>query len=541
MNRRQFLGTMLVTGASLAFAAPAVRAARLEQPATAADGKTLIIGSVEEPDTLNVFVSALFTTQKVMYGVMSPLVNFDDKLNFVPALAESWKISDDGKTYTFKLRKGVKWHDGQPFTAADAVATQKMIMDPKFGAVSMMGWDQIESMATPDDHTLVVKLKAVYMPFLAWVGNWPIGPKHLIDKGLDAFKQSFGRNPIGTGAYKFVKWDSAQQIVLEKNPDFFGGVPKIDKIIFKFVPDTNTLITQLKTGEVQMTDALGVVDFDAVKNLSGLTAQGFIGLAWAHINLKNIDHLMDKRVRQALDFATPRQQIVDQLLKGQAEVAIGDQSPITPYFNPNIKARPYDLNKAAALLKDAGFKKNGSGVWEKDGKPLKIEYWIGAGDMESKLVSQAITASWRKLGVDIEENEQDIRVWFTADGFPFRKAMTAGQFQWFMAVDPEDSFLWNSSAIPASAGGAGTNLPPFFNKWPQQAKMDALTTAGAQEINPAKRKLIYWQLQELLHEEMPVIFLYWPKRVFVAPKNLKYTTSAAMPLLFNAETWSFGS
>lgn len=539
MNRRQFLGTMMAAGASLAFAAPAVRAARLDQPAAAADGKTLIIGSVEEPDTLNVFVSLMFTTGKVMSGVMSPLVNFDTKLNFVPALAESWKISEDGKTYTFKLRKGVKWHDGQPFTAADVVATHKMIMDPKFGAPSTLGWDQIESMATPNDHTLVVKLKASYMPFLAWVG--PIGPKHLIDKGLDAFKQTFGRNPIGTGAFKFVKWDSGQQIVLEKNPNFFGGAPKIDKIVFKIVPDTNTLIAQLKTGEVQMTDALGTIDFDAVKNLPGLTAQGFVGLAWTHINLKNIDHLLDKRVRQALDFATPRQQIVDQLLKGLAEVSIGDQSPITPYFNPNIKARPYDLNKAAGLLKDAGFKKNSAGVWEKDGKPLRIEYWIGTGDTEAKLVSQVVTASWRKLGVDVEENEQDIRMWSTADGFPFRKAMTAGQFQWFMAADPEDSFLWNSSAIPKEAGGAGTNFPPFFNKLAQQAKLDELTTAGAQEVNPAKRKQIYWQLQELLHEEVPVIFLYWPKRVYVAPKNLKYTTSAAMPLLFNAETWSFTS
>jgi peptide/nickel transport system substrate-binding protein len=232
---------------------------------------------------------------------------------------------------------------------------------------------------------------------------------------------------------------------------------------------------------------------------------------------------------------------VNQLLKGLATVAHGDQSPISPAYNPNITARPYDLDKAAALLAEAGFVKNSAGILEKDGKPLKIEYYTGSGDKQAALVQQAVAASWRKLGVDVEELQQEIRQWATADGMFYRKAMTANQYEWFNAIDPENMFFWHSSFVPKEPGGMGGNLPAVFNPYEQQAKFDELTAAGNAEMDEAKRMQIYRDIQTLLHEEVPVIFLFWGKRVFAAPKNLNYTTNAALPLLINAETWSFSS
>jgi peptide/nickel transport system substrate-binding protein len=561
MNRRQFLATMMAMGATLAAcAAPPAQPAQPAQPAPPANtaapeptaaatvapepvagGNTLTLGFNEEPDTLNPYKLMLFASQKVIWGVMNGLMTYDTELKLQPALAESYSISDDSLDYTFKLRKGVKWHDGQPFTAADVVASWKIIMDPKFGAFDQTGWNKIKDIETPDDHTVVMKTTEKYAPFLPFVGITRISPRHLIDKGIESFQQEFGRNPIGTGPYKFVKWNSGQNIELAANPDYFGGAPKIDTLLIKIVPDTNTIITQLKTGEVQMTDALSAVDFDSVKDLPDVKAETLTGLNWAHIDLKNIEFLMDKRVRQALDFATPREQIVNQLLKGLATVAHGDQSPISPAFNPNITPRPYDLDKAAALLTEAGFVKNANGILEKDGKPLKIEYYAGSGDKQALLVQQAVSASWRKLGVDVEELQQEIRLWATADGMFYRKAMTANQYEWFNSIDPENMFFWHTSFTPKEPGGVGGNFPAVFNPYEQQAKFDELTAAGAAEMDEAKRMKIYQDVQVLLHEEVPVIFLFWGKRVFVAPKNLNYTTNAALPLLVNAETWSLAS
>jgi len=511
---------------------------------TAAQGdKTLVIGMSEEPDTLNPYVSPLWVTQQILNGVMNSLLIYDRNLTLQPGLAESYVVSDDGLTYTFKLRQGVKWHDGQPFTAQDVVATWKVIMDPKSGSIDQSGWSKIVSMDTPDDHTVVMKTSEVYAPFLSFVaGTWRISPKHLIDKGVDSFKQEFGRNPIGTGPFKLVKWEAGQYMLLEKNTDYFGGSPKLDRIQIKFIPDTNTLLVQLRTGEVQMTDATAATEYEAVTQLPNNKVILTDGNSWSHIDLQNIDFLMDKRVRQALDYATPRDLIVEELLNGLATVAVGDQSPATPYLNPNLKPRPYDLDKAAELLKEAGFTKNAAGILEKGGKPLKIEHWIGNGFQQVRLVQQVVVASWRKLGVYVETTEQDPAIWATASGMFYKKAMTAGEYDWANLIDPDNMFYWHSSYIPKEPGGIGGNYPAVFNLYEKQALIDQLTADANRTIDPEKRKQVYWDIQDVLHEEVPVIFLYWSKRIYVTPKNMTgFDPNGALPLLLGSEKWDLSN
>ncbi len=146
--------------------------------------------------------------------------------------------------------------------------------------------------------------------------------------------------------------------------------------MLKIVPDSNTLMVQIKTGEVQLTDAVSAIQYPEAQKLENSVVTLRDGTEWTHMDLKYIGALADKRVRQALDFATPKQQIVDQLLNGLATVGFGDQAPGTPWINPNIQARPYDLDAAAKLLEEAGFKKNANGILEKDGEPLAIEHWV---------------------------------------------------------------------------------------------------------------------------------------------------------------------
>ena len=485
----------------------------------------------------------MWVTQSILNSVMSSLLSFDKDLNLQPALAESYTISPDNLIYTFKLRKDVKWHDGHAFSAQDVVATWKVIMDPKFAAIDQSGWNKISSIETPDDYTVIMKTSETYAPFLAFVaGTWRISPKHLIDKGVDSFKQEFGRHPIGTGPFKFAKWESRQFMLLERNPDYFGGSPKLDNIRIKFVPDTNTLLLQLQTGEVQMTDNLGATEYESIKQLTDSRIELTSGNTWTHIDLKNIDFLMDKRVRQALDYATPRQEIVNQLFKGLAIVASGDQSPATQFTNPNIVPRPLDLNKAASLLKEAGFTKNANGVLEKDGKPLRIEYFVATGYRPAKLAQQVVAASWRKLGVDVVESEQDPNIWVTADGMYYKKAMTASHYDFTNLIDPDNLFYWHSQYTPKEPGGIGGNYPAVFNPYEKQAQFDELTTSAAREMVTEKRKQLYWQIEDLIHEEVPAILLYWSKHIYVAPKNLTgFEPNGVLPLMANSETWAWSN
>jgi peptide/nickel transport system substrate-binding protein len=509
-------------------------------PEAQTTGGAIVIGKVEEPETLNPYITQLVTSVDVLSGIMEGLMDFDTNQVLQPQLAESYSVSDDGLTYTFKLRKDVKWHDGQPFTAADVAATWKIIMNPDFAAFSQLGWDKITDIETPDDYTVVMKTSEKYAPFLSYVGAAFISPKHLIDKGVDSFKQEFGRNPVGTGPFKFSKWETGQFIELEKFKDYWGGEPKLDKITIKIVPDDNTLMVQLTTGEVGLSDAVTAARIEEARKLPNSVVLTRDGLEWTHMDLKNIGFLMDKRVRQALDYATPKQQIVDKLLAGLATISIGEQAPGTPFFNPNIQARPYDLDAAAKLLEEAGFKKNAQGILEKDGKPLVIEHWIVAGDQLTKQIQQVIAASWRQLGIDVQEKEEDIKTIWGPNGYQFTPAMTAAQYSWTNSNDPDDMFYWHSSQIPPDPTGTGGNLPAYFNKYEQQARIDELTAAGASEVDSEKRKEIYWQMQELLFEETPVIFMYWPQRIYVAPKNLTgFNPNTFNFLLWDAENWAF--
>jgi peptide/nickel transport system substrate-binding protein len=511
-------------------------------PEAQATGGTLTIGMVEEPETLNPYITQLVTSFNVLSGVMEGLLDYDTEQKQQPRLAESYTVSDDGLTYTFKLRQGVKWHDGQPFTSADVKATWEIIMNPDFAAYSQLGWDQITALETPDDFTVVMTTGEKYAPFLTYVGGTPIAPKHEIDKGIDPFKQEFGRKPIGTGPFKVASWETAQAITLEANKDYWGNTPKLDKIVMKIVPDTNTLMVQLRTGEVQLTDAVPSIQYPEAQKLENSVVTLRDGTEWTHMDLKYIGFLTDKRVRQALDYATPKQQIVDQLLNGLATVGFGDQAPGTPWINPNLQSRPYDLEAAAKLLEEAGFTKNANGNLEKDGQPLIIEHWIPSGDEGTKRVQQVIAASWRKLGIQVDERDEDIKSIWGPNGYQFTDKLTAGQYSWTNGNDPDSMFYWHSSQIPADPTGTGGNLLAYFQKFDFQDEIDRLTEQAAAETNFEKRQQLYWQAQELLHEQAPVVFMYWGKRIYTAPKNLTgFKPNSFNYLLWDAQDWAFAN
>jgi peptide/nickel transport system substrate-binding protein len=507
---------------------------------SSAASQNLVIGTTEEPDTLNPQLTQLVTADNVLSGVMEGLIDHDSKERIVYRLATSYNVSKNGLVYTWHLRHGVKFQNGQLFTAKDVVATWHMIMNKKFGAYSTDGWNEITRMATPNPYTVVMYTKEKFAPFVVDVGGSYLPPRTELAKGVKYYQQKFSRHPIGTGPFQFVKWQSGNDIVLQRYAGYWGQKARLQTITFKIVPKDNTLMVQLKTGEVQMTDSLGPDRYATIKQMPNVRPVVRPSLSWYHIDLKNYGFLREDKVRVALAYATPVQKIIDRLTFGKALPSPTDITPGTWAHDPNVKLYPYDLNKAASLFAADGFKKGSDGLLAKNGQKLTVEYWIPSGEQLTSQVMQVVAASWKQVGVDVSQHQQDINSIWGPNGYQFSKKMTAGAYSWFNNDDPDDRFYWNSANIPKTPTGTGGDAPEYFYKYPWQSQIDTLTNEGAHTIDQAARKKIYWKIQVLLHQHEPVIFMYSLDLIYASPKNLQgFDPSAYTSLLSTAQTWHF--
>jgi peptide/nickel transport system substrate-binding protein len=281
-------------------------------------------------------------------------------------------------------------------------------------------------------------------------------------------------------------------------------------------------------------------------------------MAWNHLDLKHIDHLRITKVRQALDYATPTQDIIDNIMKGRVVRAVADQAPITAVYNPDIQPRPYDPAMAEQLLTEAGLTKNGDGKWEgptpapdpnidpntdRNGpvKQFKMQFWYIAGDSTTQQIAQVITQSWNAIGIETEALSEDVSTIWGPEGYQWEpENMTACMYSWFNSNDPDNMYYWHSSQIPPDPTGAGGNALAYFFPLNFQAQVDELTEAGARETDPEARKAIYMQLQQLIFDETPVVFLWWSKDFSAVVPNLGgFWPSPFNRLFWNAQDWYF--
>jgi len=537
----------------------AVKVAGPTQPAgTMTEGGTLVYATNEQPETLHPWVSALVTTFHLTAGIVESLLKFDSNQQLIPSLAtELPEISADALTYTFPLRQGVTFHNGDPFGPQDVIDSWKAIMNPDYGAINQeSGWSQIADIQPgADGASVVITLSEVLAPFASFMGSHdnPICPAAEIAKGGEAMKSEYGRAPIGTGAMTFVEWKAAESITLARNDAYWGGRPHLDGVVYRIVPDDNTMMVQLQTGEAQLA-GVAASRLDEALGYENVQVLEYPTMAWSHFDLKHVDFLRMTKVRQALDFATPKQQIIDQLLKGRALPSIGDQAPGTWAHNPNLQPRPFDQEQAKALLCEAGLTETDGG-WEgptpavdttdPNGpatgpvKPFEMEIWTIGGESQQQQIGEVVAAAWNQIGIKTEAKSEDVSTIFGPEGYVFTDKMNAGLYSWFNGNDPADSFYyWHSDSIPSSPTGSGGNAIAFFFPLNFQDEIDALTEAGSQETDQETRKQIYWQVQELLLEEVPVIFISWATAYDALASNVGgYWPSAFNRSLWNVHEW----
>ena len=455
----------------------------------------------------------------------------------VPTVANGG-ISADGLTWTFKLRTDVKWHDGQPFSSADVKFTYDTVMTGK-GIRSKLGHDRVGNFQTPDDATVVITLKEAYAPFsLVWTqGTTAVIPKHILD-GKDLLTDPFNTSaPVGTGPFKFVEHVGGDHLTVERNPDYHLGPAKLDRVILKVIPELPTLYTQLKTGEIDLIDYQGIPAdrFEEAQKTDGIVAFSYPGSYVEFIYFNNgKPQFQEKAVKQALSHAIDVDTILETIYYNTQPKTVTYLSPAHWAYNGNVTAYPFDLDAANKLLDAAGWVKGGDGVRAKNGVKLSFTNSTTAGNTNREAAQQIIQQDWKSIGVDMQINNMPAAVVW-AD-YTVQSQFDTLMVAWNDAIssDPDCTSRLHSKFIPAE-GNAGANYVQFKN-----ADADKLMEQGASEIDQAKRKDIYAQLQVLLAEEVPWAPMFNNTNLF--GRSVKLQGYVVHPLcdsnLWNASEWS---
>lgn len=501
-------------------------------------GGRLVIGSLQEPNTLNPLLSDLLATAEVGNLLFSGLVVMNDKGQWLPDLAvevpttNNGGVSPDGLTITYKLRSGVTWHDGNPFTAEDVKFTWQVIMDPQNKVVSREGYDKIIVVDTPDKQTVVIRFREFYAPYMTLFST--VLPKHALSGQGELAKAAFNRAPIGTGPFKFSDWSIAEAITLEANPSYHRGRPRLDHIIYRVIPDMMILMTQLKTGDLDIVSNIALSQIEQVKALDGVRTVMTPSLIWEHLAF-NHDQAMfkDARVRQAVMAAIDRQAIVNLALKNAATVAVTDQSPLSWAYNQAVPLPARDVNRAKELLTQAGWIAGADGIFIKDGQKLSFTLATTAGNKIREAAGSLIVQHLKEAGILAEVRLFDVPAFF-GDILKNRR-FEAAMYAWVTGADPDNYTFWHSRQIPGrSSGYEGQNYSGWSNP-----EVDQLTDRGRRTVNLEERKQIYYKLQELVVQEAPVVPLYFRSTIDAVKMTVANYSPNPAPAgqMWNAWEW----
>jgi peptide/nickel transport system substrate-binding protein len=512
-----FRSTSLMIVAALAVACasptqPGASTAPSAQAGPVAGGTvTIPIGAdpTLNPWSPNAFVESLFINRAIFDGLTKP----GKDLAPAPDLAESWTTAPDGLSWTFKLRSGVKWSDGKPFSADDVGFTfNDIVLKKELGAQNAASYAAVKSVTVVDPATVRFELSrkfAALPSFLAY--NSGIVPKHILS--ADPLKTtSFNKGvPVSTGPFKVEKYTSGQSVSLVRNENYFGPKPYLEKVVFTVVADPNTQIAQALSGDLQIMILDNKAAVERVKSAAGLVvvSRPLVQYYWLSLNQTDV-RFTDVRVRQAFVHAINREAIIKSVELGYGSIA---NSPITPalkaYYDPSLASKyPYDTAKATALLKDAGWTPGGDGVLQKDGKPFRFTMDVGQrGVLEP--VNALIQQDLKKVGVAVDLNTMEWNAYIQKD--VVRRDYTATVNWWTYPSDPDVFPYYHSSAA-----GKGFNIPGY-----QDPKLDDLLVQGQSASDLESRKAVYKELQRYTSDVLPYLFLWYPQEIDVLSTALQ--------------------
>ena len=495
----------------------------------AAYGDIIVRGDIGDASNLIPILASDSASHSIAGLIYNGLVKYDKDMNIVGDLAESWDISDDGLVITFHLRKGVKWHDGKPFTAKDVLYTYQITVDPKTPTAYAGDFLKVKKAEVLDDYTFRVTYDKPFAPSLiSW--SSAVLPRHLLE-GQNITKSSLARHPVGTGPYLFKEWLAGQKIVLVSNADYFEGRPYVDGHVTRIIPDMATMFLELRARNIDM---MGLTPLQYTRqtenNLFRQSFDKYRYLAFAYTYLGyNLKHpfFADKRVRQAISYAINKEEIISGVLLGLGKPATGPYKPGTWAYNENVKTYSYNPQKARELLRAAGWTKtNNDGFLEKDGRPFTFELVTNQGNETRQKCAEIIQRQLKEVGIDVK-----IRILEWAafiNDFISKRRFEAVILGWTIPLDPDAYDVWHSSKT------APEELNFISYKNPE---VDALLEKARSTFDQKLRKKYYDRFQEILVEDQPYTFLYVPDELVIISKRFRGIEPAPIGLSHNFIKW----
>ncbi len=491
-----------------------------------------------DPGTLNLITCDDATGQEIGYpNIFESLLFLDNyTLKLRPLLAESSEISPDQLTYTFHLRHDVKWQDGEPFTAADVKYSYDKVQDPKVDASDLRSYfTTIKSCEVLDPYTIRFNATQRYFKTLESLGTLPILPKHILEKGEPDFnKHPFGRHPVGTGPYKFVRWDTGSQIVLERDDNYWGGPGHYPKrLVYQIITEPYVAAQLLKKGEIDVVNGMSPIQWERelahTRSVSRLNEIVYPYPAYSYLgfNLRN-PIFADVRVRHAIDLLIPRDEILSQIyLNKYGSKTSGYDPPSSPNYNHDVPPTPYDPALALQLLTEAGWKNDhGDNFLYRNGQRLSFSLLYRTGSSDGEKAVELIQESLKKAGIDLQLTRTEFtQMYARLDDWKFDAVMGA----WALDVNSDPAQLWSGSdaSVKKSSNFIGYNSP----------EADKLIAEGKLEYDPAKRALIYQKLQKVIHDDYPVCFLFNPHLILLVSNRFQNVKVFTPRPCFDITTW----
>ena len=509
-SRRTLLAAAAAAGLIpiLSIETVAARAAALAaaQDSKPVKGGTFVTLGHEDVDTLSPDNEGSTVGASVILQMFNSLYVVNENFEQEPALADSVEASADGKTYTFKLKSGVKFHNGDEFSSADVKYTYDWIRDPKNASLRAGAFELVSKVDAPDPTTIVVTLTAADVTFMVNVATTLIYPaKYHAEIGEDAFKGK----PVGTGPFKVKEWIPAQSTTLVAFDDHFQGRANFDEWRIDVVPEAAGRMAALESGKADNSIwSLSAEDNTTLKESGDYTVYETLSTGVNHFPLNNRHPaLSEKPVRQALMHALNRQSFVDDVYLGQGQIATSCLSPaVAKFHNPDVKKYDFNPDTAKKLLDDAGWVPGKDGVREKGGNKLAFTLWTIQGDTQRRPEAELAQQWWKDIGAEVKLQESNAVLNGLVD-----KNYDAGLFNWTYGGTGGDP-----DARDTLTTKGANNFTHFSN-----AEVDDLLTKGISEQDEAKRIEMYKRVQEIVAEEVPFMFLLFPVWASFYAKSIK--------------------
>ncbi len=486
---------------------------------------TLRIGDIVDITSLNPHLAAEISLSFMSTLTMAYLVRYGRDNRPIPELAtlvpskKNHLISSDGRTITWHLRRGVKWSDGVPFDADDLVFSTAVVNNSRNNEVGRDGFDLITKVDEPDKFTVIYHLRKPYSGFLPTFfgsagANPCILPKHLLGSLANINTADYNTKPVGIGPFRYVRWLRGERVEMEANPYYWRGTPKLKKIVYEFIPDRNTLLTQIQTGEIDLWPLVGLGFFERVRALPNVTTIHHPGYVYTHLDFNGARALFrDKAVREALRYALDRRTIRDKIQHGLGLLGEGPITPVSPLYT-ELPRIPFSLGKARALLDADGWKRGPDGIRVKNAQRLAFNFATLSGQPDVDQEIELMRSTWARIGAQINVVHYPATLYFglyQQGGIVYAGKFDMAMFAWQVTPDGDLSPTTGCRQMPPN----GQNVLHYCNP-----KTETLLNAAKAAYDETERGPILAAIQRQLIADVPDIVLWVREDIYAYNSDL---------------------